>query len=173
MREYELVGRRRDELRARAEELTGQVASLQVQHDAEQHDVERLEGMSLARIWAAVRGSREDDLARERAEADAARYRVVEVQARLAAVEREQAAAEARLAELADAPTNHAAALDAKETYVRQSGDSRAGQLLALAEERGGLAAQQREVEEAIVAAQRAAHALGEVRAVLASASNW
>lgn len=173
MREYELVTRRRDELRARAKELTGRIANLRAEHEAEQRDVERLEGLSLARVWSALRGSRADDLERERAEADAARYRVAEAQAQLAAIERELAAAEARLGELAEAPATYAAALDAKEAYLRQSGDPRGARLLELADERGQLAAQQREVGEAIAAAQRAAEALGQVRTLLGSAANW
>jgi hypothetical protein len=173
MREYEIVVRRRDELAARAEELTRQISALQAQYDDEQHDVERLEGLSLTRVWAGLRGSREDDVARERAEADAARYRLAEARARLEAVSREHSAAEARRAELADAPAAYAAALDAKETYLRQSRDARGGQLLVLAEERGQLQAQLREAGEAMAAAHQAAQALGAVRAKLGSASDW
>ena len=173
MGEYDLVRRRHDELQARADELTGQIAALQTQHDKEQHDVERLEGVSLTRLWAGLRGSRQDDLSREQAEAEAARYRLAEARARLATIERAQAAAQARLAELADAPNRYEAMLDAKETYLHQSSDPRSAQLLALADERGRLTAQLREIGEAIAAAHQAGLALGEVQAKLGSAANW
>lgn len=43
----------------------------------------RLEHLSLARVLAALHGAREDALAREKAEAEAARYRYAEAQHRL------------------------------------------------------------------------------------------
>jgi hypothetical protein len=173
MREHDLTAGRCVELRARAEELQRQIVALQDGYDGERRDVRRLEGVSLARVVSALRGSREDDLARERAEADAAGYRVVEAQARLAAVQRDESAAQARLDELTDAPTTYAAVLDEKEALLSRSGDPRATRLLELADERGRLLAETREVGEAIAAAQRATNALAAVARELGTASGW
>ncbi|MDG4825607.1 hypothetical protein O7635_27485 [Asanoa sp. WMMD1127] len=173
VREREVVGRRVADLRQRVDELTDRLASLRAEHAAEQGDVDRLEGLSLTRVLAALRGSREDALGRERAEADAARYRVAEAEARLAALRREHAAAVARHEELAAAPASYAAALDEKERHLAASGDPRRSRLLALADERGRLGGELREIAEAIQAARTAAADLARVQERLRSASGW
>jgi DNA repair exonuclease SbcCD ATPase subunit len=167
LREYEVTGQRRADLTSRAKELKTELARRRVEHAGEQADVDKLEGMSLTRVVAALSGSRNDRLARERAEADAARYRLAEAQARLDALGRELAAAQARLDQLATAPADFAAVLDEKE---RASGDPR---LLQLAEERGRLTAELRELGEASRAADAAEHALAQVADRLGSASSW
>jgi len=93
----------------------------------------------VTRVLAGLRGAghRADRLARERAEADAARYRVAEAGQRLAAIERELAQAEARRSKLADVPARFAAALDDKEAWVRAAGGPAADQMIRLAQERG------------------------------------
>lgn len=48
----------------------------------EQSQVDALEGLTLDRVLAALRGSRDDDLKRERAETQAAAYRLAQAQAR-------------------------------------------------------------------------------------------
>lgn len=173
VREYEITRQRRDDLHQRAEELERQVAQHSAEYEAEQHDVARLERLSLTRIIASLRGSRDDDLAREQAEADAARYRAAEARARLEAVRREQAAAQARLDALASAPQEYESALSSKESYLRDIADPRGAVLLRLAEERGRLTGDNREVREAIGAAEGARQALAQVRAKLDSATGW
>jgi len=172
-REYEIVRQRRDDLHQRAEEMERQVAQYSAQYEAEQHDVARLERLSLTRIIASLRGSRDDDLAREQAEAEAARYRAAEARARLEAIRREQAAAQARLDALASAPQEYESALSRKESYLRDIADPRGEVLLRLAEERGRLTGDNREIREAIAAADGARQALEQVRAKLGSAASW
>ncbi|MEG3632634.1 hypothetical protein [Micromonospora palythoicola] len=173
LREYEMTTRRSAELRRRMEEMTAQLAALRARHAREQEDVERLEGLSLTRVLVSLRGARDDTLARERAEAEAARYRVAEAEGRLAAIRREHTAAEARLRQLAAAPSTYAAVLDDKERYLRDSGDPRRAPLMELADERGRLTGETREVSEAIRAAHTAWHALSQVRDKLGNASGW
>jgi hypothetical protein len=117
--------------------------------------VERLEGISLGRVLASLAGSRDERLDRERAEADAARYRVAEAGSRLDAVRGELSAADRRLAALESAPRAYAAVLDEKDHYLTGSGDARSRALLALADERGRLTADLNETYEAIRAAAR------------------
>lgn len=173
LREYEVTTRRSAELHRRTGELTSQLAALRARHAREQEDVERLEGLSLTRVLASLRGARDDALARERAEADAARYRVAEAESRLEALRREHRAAQARLGQLAAAPSNYAAVLDAKQRHLNESGDPRRTRLLALADERGRLTAETHEVTEAKQAARAAWQALTQVRDKLDSASGW
>ncbi len=123
MREREVTSQRRSDLRVRQDELDAELAALQDKYSAEQKDVERLEGISLSRVLASLGGSRDERLSRELAEADAARYRVAEAQARLEAIRREHETAQQRLDELAPAGDAYAAMLDEKERYLRTSGD--------------------------------------------------
>ena len=173
VREREVISQRQADLRARQGELETELAALREQASAERTDVERLEGMSLARVLAAPAGAREERLARERAEADAAGYRAAEAAARLEAVRREVAAAGDRLAALEPAPRAYAAVLDEKERYLTRSGARRGAALLALADERGRLMAELKETVEAVRAADAATAALSDVEDMLRSASGW
>lgn len=62
VREFEGIGRRREELRRRGDELAGQVQVRRGEAEAEGAEVERLERLTLTRVLASVRGSREDRL---------------------------------------------------------------------------------------------------------------
>ncbi|MCU7729331.1 hypothetical protein ODJ79_36920 [Actinoplanes sp. KI2] len=175
LREREIIGSRVAVLRGRQGELAAELDQLRGQHALEQRDVEKLESLSLTRIVAGLRGAgrREDRLARERAEAAAARYRVAEAGQRLATIERELAQAEARHAGLAGVPAGFAAALDDKEAWVRAAGGPAADQMIRLAQERGRTEAELRELAEATQAAGRAAQALEAVGEKLGSADSW
>ena len=173
MREYELCGQRCADLRTRRHEIAGDVAAAQAQYSGERQDVERLEGMSLTRVLAALHHSREDDLARERAEVEAARYRVADAQSRLAAVQSDLDAADARRAALGGAPQAYADALAGRERQLTSSADPRGAELLQLADERGKLTAEVQEMQAADQAAQQTLDALARVQDSLGSASNW
>ncbi|HCT78543.1 MAG TPA: hypothetical protein DGG94_19365 [Micromonosporaceae bacterium] len=161
------------ELRARTDEMTTQLEALRAQHIHEQKDVERLEGLSLTRILATLRGARDDALARERAEADAVSYRVAEAEARLEVMRREHDVSQIRLSQLSAAPVIYTAALQEKERHLTALGGALGERLLELAEERGRLTGDLREVAEALRAASSAQEALSAVGNTLDSASNW
>jgi hypothetical protein len=167
VREREVLGRRCADLSARQDQLGAEFASLQEKYTAEQTDVERLEGISLTRVLTSLAGSRDQRLARERAEAEAARYRVAEVRAQLDALRDEHNTARERLDRLAAAPGQYAAALEAKERYITESGDPRGSELLILAQERGRLSGELKETEEALE------DALSHVQDRLGSAAGW
>jgi hypothetical protein len=142
--------------------------------DKESRDVARLEGLTLDRVLAALRGSRDDDLARERAEADAAAYRLADERARQDLVLRERDGIQTRHRALSPAESELAAALGAKEEYLRSvPDDPRSAGLTELATEQGVLDAEAREVDEAMVAAAVAGQALGQVEERLGSAGSW
>jgi hypothetical protein len=173
VREREVLSQRCANLSARHDELNAELASLHERYSAEQADIERLEGISLSRVVASLAGSRDERLARERAEAQAARYRVAEMRAQLDALRDEHDAARQRLDRLATASDRYSAALDAKERYVSQSGDPRSSELLMLAQERGRLSGELKETEEALEAAGAALNALSLVQDRLGSAAGW
>lgn len=173
MRERELLTARATGQRQWHQAQSAELAELADRYAIEQRDVDRLEGLSLTRVLVALRGSRTDELARERAEADAARYRVAEAQARLAALAGELAATESRLAQLADVPARYAAALDDQERFLQAAGGPTGVTLLELAQERGRIGAELRELGEAVQAAAAAQQALAAAQWHLDSAGGW
>jgi chorismate mutase len=173
IREYELCGQRCTDLSAHRDEVAAEVAGAREQLAAEAQDVERLEHLSLTRVLAALHHSRDDDLARQRAEAAAAQYKVAAAESRLAAVDADLDQARGRRAGLSGAPQAYADALAEKERQLTHSADPRGAQLLRLADERGRLIAEVGELGSAEDAARAALAALSDVQDHLGSASNW
>jgi hypothetical protein len=173
VREFEVCGKRCSDLRDRRDKVAAELDAAREQCAGEDKNVERLEGISLTRVLASLRGSRDDALARERAEADAARYRVADAQSRLDAIAREQAEAAGQLDQLAGAPQAYADALSEKERHLTGSSDPRGAALLELADERGRLTAEVSEMSKAQQAADAADQALSQVQDRLGSASSW
>jgi DNA repair exonuclease SbcCD ATPase subunit len=172
-REYDLCGQQHDQLRARERAAAADLETARQEYAGEARDVERLEHVSLTRVLAALHGSREDALAREKAEADGARYRVAQAQQRLDAAHAELTRLEDRQAQLAGAPQAYADALAAKEQYLTHSADPRGARLLALADQRGRLTAELNELKRAGDDAGAAVQALAEVQDRLGTAANW
>ncbi len=139
----------------------------------EQKEVDRLEHVSLTRVLVALKGSREEALTREHAEADAARLRVADAQSRLEAVRAEHQAALDQVDHLASAPDAYAAVLAEKERHLTESSDPRRAALLQLADERGRLNAELSEMQKALQAGDAARQALSAVEDKLGSASGW
>jgi hypothetical protein len=172
-REQDLCRQQRSELSAREQTTAAELETARQEYAGAEKDVGRLEHLSLTRALAALHGSREDTLAREKAQADAARYHVAEAQHRLEAVQAALASLESRQAQLGGAGRAYADALAAKERYLTSSADPRAARLLALAEERGRLTAELDELHRASDDAEAAAHALAEVHDRLGTAAGW
>jgi hypothetical protein len=139
----------------------------------EERDVGRLAGLTIDSVLARLRGSHADDLERQLAERDAVRYQLGEAHAQLDLVLREREHDDERLAGLADAARVVDEALAAKEAFLRDSGDPRAAKLLVMAEQRGRLVAETREIDEAIRAAHDAVQALWVATERLGSAGSW
>src|SRR5690606_4570877 len=136
VRERARAAARAEELRRLAEEVAGEVAAARARVAEEDRSLARLERLTLTRVVATLRGSRESRLALRRAEADAARRHLAKVEAELAARRRDQEAIEVRLRELDRAPADYAAVLTEKEQQIRASGGAGAARLRELAEER-------------------------------------
>jgi hypothetical protein len=170
--EYDLCRQLHALLSTRAQAAAADLDAARQQYAGEEKDVERLEHLSLTRVLAALHGSREDALAREKA-AEAARYRVAQAQQRLDAAQAELASLEDRQAQLAGAPQAYANVLAAKEKYLTHSADPRGAQLLALAGQRGRLTAELDELHHASYDADEAIQALTEVQDRLGTAANW
>jgi hypothetical protein len=172
-REYELCRGQQAQLRARERAAVEELDAARQRYAGEQKDVARLEHLSLTRVLAALHGSREDALAREKAEAEAARYQAAQAQERLDAARAAIAKLEDQQQLLAAAPREYAAALEAKERYLTDSADPRGARLVALGEERGRLTAELNALGRARDDAKAAVAALDEVRDRLGTAADW
>ncbi|HYK31212.1 MAG TPA: hypothetical protein VEV63_04590 [Streptosporangiaceae bacterium] len=172
-REYDLCKQQHSQLTQREQAAAADLDAARREYAGEEDDVERLEHLSLTRVLAALHGSRQDALAREKAEAEAARYRVAQAQQRLEAARAELRAMEERQTRLAGAPQAYTDALAAKEQHLTHSADPRGTRLLALADERGKLTAELGELRRASDDAHAAARALADVRDRLGTAANW
>jgi hypothetical protein len=173
VREHSLAQRRLQELQRRIDELSHKAEQQRGEHRSEQDDVDRLEGISLTSVFAAVSGSRDDKLARERAEVDAAHLRLRHTEAELEVLRRDHARQQLRVTDLEQAPQHLADVLNEKETLLREVGDPRADRLFGLAEEDGRLRGEVPELNEAVEAALAASAALREAAMSLDSASSW
>lgn len=172
-RAHDLCEQQHAQLSARERAAAADLDAARQQCAGEEKDVERLEHLSLTRVLAALHGSREDALAREKAEAEAARYQVAQAQRRLDAARAELGSLDDRQAQLAGAPQEYADALAAKEQYLTHAADPRGARLLALAQERGRLTAELDELHRASGDAGAVVQALAEVQDRLGTAANW
>lgn len=160
--------RREQQARDRVAETRGRLA-------AETADVASLESMSMTRILASLRGSRQSDLDRERAEAEAAAYLVADAEARLATEQRERAALEQRIAAYGDLEARRRELVAEREAEVLAdpAHADRAARLTELAVEVGQLRARAVQVEEADAAGREAHAVLQRTAQHLGSAGSW
>ncbi|KRF36828.1 hypothetical protein [Nocardioides sp. Soil805] len=138
-------------------------------------DVDRLESMSMTRILAGLRGSRDTDLDRERSEAQAAQYAAAEAEARRQSADREVTDLVARINALGDLDARREELLSAREAEVAADPATTtvAGRVTELATAVGTREAELAQLDEAAVAAQHALGALREADRHLGSAGSW
>ena len=172
-REHDLCGQQLAQLSAHAQAAAADLDAAQQEYAGDEKDVERLEHLSLTRVLASLHGSRDDALAREKAEAEAARYKIAQAQQRLDSARAGLASLRDRQAQLAGAPQAYADALAAKEQYLTHSADPRGARLLALADQHGRLIAELNELYRARDDADAAVRALTDVQDRLGTAANW
>jgi hypothetical protein len=172
-RAYDLCQQQHAEQCKREQAAAADLDTARQEYAGDEKDVERLEHMSLTRVLATLHGSRDDALAREKAEAEAARYKVAQAQQSLDSARAAIASLASRLAQLAGAPQAYADALAAKEQYLTHSADPRGARLMALADERGRLTAELNELHRASDDAGAAVQALADVQDRLGTAANW
>lgn len=138
-------------------------------------DVEKLESMSMTRILAGLRGRRDTDLDRERAEAEAARYVAASEEARRVMAQREVDSLEARISEYADLDDRRRELLVQREAEVAAdpAAASAAARLTEVASAMGALDAELVQLAEAEAAAHQVYGALSAASQHLESAASW
>ncbi|QZY29836.1 hypothetical protein [Nocardioides coralli] len=161
--------------RSRRDAAQQRVEEARTRLHAEHADVEALESMSLTRVLAGLRGSRDADLDRERAEEQAARYALAEAEARAAVEEREVQTLTSRVNGYGDLEARHAELLVAREQELAAdpAAAATAATLAELAERTGVLEAEQTQIAEAHAAGAQAHAALDAALRHLGGAGSW
>lgn len=139
----------------------------------ERDDVERLEGMSLDAFLAALRGTRDERLAKERQEYVAAKLVHDDSARSAAALESQVRELREEVESLAGAEARYEAALAARERQALAASGGLDARLRTLADEIGTLREAARELDEAAAAAAACRQALAETAEKLGSAASW
>lgn len=173
VRERDLLVHRAAVLRREYEAARDRVTDRRADLLDAEDDVEALEKVSLTRIVAGLRGTRNADMDRERAEAEAARLRFAEARAQREELKSELEAVTSRLSGLGDVDRRYEDVLAAKAAWLADRGGTEGQRIAVLAEERGRLLAERREIAEAAEAATTALQALHSFDVVLGRTERW
>ncbi|MCB0976234.1 MAG: hypothetical protein KDB02_02135 [Acidimicrobiales bacterium] len=167
-------------IRSRIAEVEAELESLDAEYGAavqrlegEEADVRKLAGFSFTGLIADLRGSREEALEREIAEAAAARLEVATLLERQDAEVRELSSLQDRLVALGDPDVEWQDALADRERWVEVHGGETAERLARIATEMGDLDDEMRECEEAREVAGEALSRLDGVAEALGAAEDW
>lgn len=140
---------------------------------AEQADVDRLEGRSLAALFYGVTGRLDDKLDRERREAWEARAKYDAAARELRETEEELAACQAELAALRDCEARYESLLTEKAQAIKAAGGPAGAALLECEARLAALESQARELREAIEAGRAARDTADGILGSLDSAAGW
>ncbi|MGP7959525.1 hypothetical protein ACTVCO_01775 [Sanguibacter sp. A247] len=141
--------------------------------DAETADVLRLEGFSFARLAANVRGTRADDLMRERGEQARAESAHATATSRAAAARTDVDDLTRRLEALSGLDARRRAALEAKAAWLSATGHPAGARLDDLSARLGEAHELSRQVAEALAAARTAGAGFDAVLGQLGTAESW
>jgi hypothetical protein len=169
--------RRRDRLRRQVETMTkladAQRAAwrtAQTRRDSEAQDVDRIERPTFLRLFERLRGTLEERLHTERAEARVAELRWIELDQCVRATEAALSETRDRLATYDDVDEGYATALRRKAEFLVQH-DAETGQALGETMDRlAAVSAAQTEIEQALHEGKQALEALDETLGYLESA---
>jgi hypothetical protein len=149
------------------------LASLGIQLEKEQVDVDKLEHTSLTALFYSVLGSREEQLEKERQELLSAQLRYQQAKHQVEFLQREQNSLLQRLDELSGIEAEYELLLSEKERLLRESNQLVASELLAFSEQIAHLNSEIKEFTEAIAAGNDVIVGLEQVIESLESAENW
>ena len=161
------------ELTAQRDTLADCLKKLEKSKLAEQADVDRLEGHSLAAFFYQVIGKMDEKLDKERQEAYAARVKYDVALHDLSSVDADLEQIQNRLARLSDCERQYQAALSEKIKSIKVSAHPAAQQIAESESRIAALKVQKRELLEAINAGKTALHTVNEVLETLDNAEGW
>jgi len=162
-----------EELREQRKTLEAKVRELKTAMQAEQADVDRLEGRSLAAFFYYVIGKKEERLSKERQEAYAARVMYDTAALELEDVEDDLRWCGEELDKLRGSEQQYEAMLKEKTAAVKAAGGEAAGEILRLEERSAFLESQKKELREAVSAGNTARRTAEQVLESLSSAEGW
>ncbi|MFI6319977.1 hypothetical protein ACIBG8_20745 [Nonomuraea sp. NPDC050556] len=171
VRRFDQITAQRQAVAVQIDEVTAAVKQLEKQLAKEERDVARLEG-GFAGFVARIAGSKEDKLARERAEVEAAWQRLHGQRQRLGDLTAARTDNDRELAELAGAQETYARVLVEKERLLVEQGHPDGRELVALSLRLADTHSDLREHGEAAEAGFAARKALDQVLRSLGSASS-
>ncbi len=161
------------ELTAQRDQYAAQTDALKKLFQEEQADVDRLEGRSLAAFFYRVMGKRGEKLDKERQEAYAARVKYDAAVRELAGVEEDLRRCRSELNDVWDSESRYQALWAEKIQAVKKAGGPEGEKILNLEERISVLEAQEKELEEAISAGQKALSTTDQILSSLDSAEGW
>lgn len=172
VRQHRLQSRKRA-LSKQLDELRERERELQTQCRAEQADVDRLNGRSLAVWFYAVTGQKAEKLEKEQREAYEAAVRLDAVQQELKSVMTDFCSIDLELRELAGCEQRYRDAVEQKKEAIRQAGGASAERIGQLEEQLLQCTKMQRELKEAVQAGNAALSTAERILNELDSAEGW
>ena len=154
-------------------EKSSRLASLGAILAKKEVDVQKLQRTSLTTLFYSVLGSREEKLEKERQELLSVQLQYQQARHQVAYLERELAYIRGQLDSLENVEAEYEALLSEKEALLHGSNRETDSQLIAYAEQSGGLVSKLKELSEAIRAGKDVLASLEGVLASLESAKNW
>jgi len=161
------------ELYNQRDQLSEKVLKLKVQKDAEQADVDRLNGRSLAAFFYEVVGKKQEKLDAELQEARAAAVKYDAAACELAEVERDIQSCLSRLESLRGCQERYTRTLREKADAMKAAGTPMAEEIFSLEEYISRFSSRETEINEAIAAGLEAKSTAVAVLSKLNSAEGW
>ncbi|MBQ3009016.1 MAG: hypothetical protein IJD80_05450 [Oscillospiraceae bacterium] len=162
-----------ESLYARKDELLGRIYDLQPVLEKEERDVTKLENFSLSALLHTIAGTKEEQLEKERREAYTALVRLQNAEGELNAVNSEIDRYTYELRSLAGCEDEYKNLLDERMKSIMNSPSVTDENRVILEERAAYLAAQEKEISEAIRAGNNALHIIDSINKELSSAKNW
>lgn len=141
--------------------------------EKEEKDVDKLEQLSLTGLFAAVLGTKEEKLEKERQEYLVAKLKYDASQKLIHELKKEISMLEEQMAPLKNIEEKYQQLLKKKEEVLKTKQGTDLRELFIIAEEEGRLASRGKELQEAEEAAQEVMQSLEDLLGTLNSAANW
>ncbi|MED4228460.1 hypothetical protein [Neobacillus cucumis] len=155
------------------ESIQETIRQLEKALQCEEKDVKRLEGISLASLFAALSGTKEKKLEKEKEEFVLAQYCLEQATLTKKDIEESKRQIENQLSDLVDIENQYENLLLEKERLVKASQSPMAEKVLEMSEQEGILQSKMRELDEAIDAGEEVAQLLDETLLALKKAQSW
>jgi len=141
--------------------------------DREQRDVDRLERVSLSSLWSSLRGSKEEDMDREKAEEYAARMKLQEAERQLEEIRGEILNRLEQIQADEGFEAMYEQVIKEKEAEYRAKNPILAEKLSDLEQQEMGLVSRRKELREAVTAGSRALEQINAALWKLSDAEGW